>query len=133
MLDDVVYNYFELVDGKISFNISGLNAGIHKIVVKYVGDDKYSNATSDIVLVNITKTSDYDMKVYYDSRAVVNDSVVDSGATNQVIVSIELPKDASGNVSLYINDEFINSINATKNLIFTLGDYATGMYNQPLN
>ena len=129
LIDGKVYNYFELVDGKVNFNISDLNAGVHSIVVKYAGDDKYSNATSQEVLFNITRFSGYDMNVYYDSKLVVNGSMVDSGATTQLIISVELPKNAVGNVSLYIDGQFVNSINATKNLIFALGDYPTGIHN----
>ena len=100
--------------------------------VKYLGDTKYSNITSDIILFEVSKISDFNMDVYYDSKLVVNGSMVDSGATNQLIISVELPKNAVGNVSLFIDGHFVNSINATKNLIFALGDYPTGIHNVSL-
>ncbi|WP_296858057.1 S-layer family protein [uncultured Methanobrevibacter sp.] len=133
ILDGILYNYFELIDGKINFNISSLNAGIHNLSVKYLGDTKYSNITSDIILFEVSKISDFNMDVYYDSKPVVNGSMVDSSSTNQKNIGVELPKDATGNVILYINNQVVGNINTTKILVFTLDDYATGIYNVTVN
>jgi cytochrome b involved in lipid metabolism len=77
-----------VIDGAAKMDISDLEPGNHTVDVTYNGDDKY-NPASNSTTINIPKTHDYPMDITYDDGKVV----------------VELPEDATGDVSVKINDK----------------------------
>ena len=80
-------------DGKATLTVKGLVSGDYTVSAVYNGDDKYlssSNSTS----FKVSKISGYDIKV--------NVSEVNEG--ENATVTVILPKDATGNVTLVMNN-----------------------------
>ena len=83
----------EIKDGKATLTIKGLASGDYTVSAVYNGDAKYlssSNSTS----FKVSKISGYDIKV--------NVSEVNEG--ENATVTVILPKDATGNVTLVMNN-----------------------------
>ena len=83
----------EIKDGKATLTVKGLVSGDYTVSAVYNGDDKYltsSNSTS----FKVSKISGYDIKV--------NVSEVNEG--ENATVTVILPKDATGNVTLVMNN-----------------------------
>ena len=83
----------EIKDGKATLTVKDLVSGDYTVSAVYNGDDKYltsSNSTS----FKVSKISGYDIKV--------NVSEVNEG--ENATVTVILPKDATGNVTLVMNN-----------------------------
>ena len=83
----------EIKDGKATLTVKGLASGDYTVSAVYNGDAKYlssSNSTS----FKVSKISGYDIKV--------NVSEVNEG--ENATVTVILPKDATGNVTLVMNN-----------------------------
>lgn len=86
-VDDKVYTQ-DVVNGKVSFEIKGLNVGLHKAVAVYSGDEKYpKNEVSD----------EFEISGYEICLEFVGDEM------EQKVVStyLTLPFDATGSLVLY--------------------------------
>ena len=81
-----------VVNGKISFNLSKISAGSYDYVVSYPGDNNYANFVKEGNVVIKAKVND----------VVIPQSV--NPAFNKTI-QISLPKDATGTVTLSINNQ----------------------------
>ena len=133
ILDDVSYNYFRLNEGRVEFNITNLKAGTHNISVKYDGDTKYSNVTSDIVKFNVSMVDTYEMNLFFDSDKVTEGAVIESVDGSSRIIRVELPKDATGNVLLFVDNNLVDTVNCNSTLIFTLKGNYNGIHNLTVN
>ena len=85
--------YFSLTSDKGSFSISGLKEGIYNISGIYAGNKYIDETVSNTVTINVSKVDDFNFTV---NNTVINTS--DSLVMN-------LPADASGNVSVTIGNE----------------------------
>ena len=79
-----------LVGSKATVLVSGLTYGTHPITVKYLGDDKYNPSDNSDYNVYVNKISDYEFYV------VASDTVVGGNS----IVTVYLPGDADGNITI---------------------------------
>ena len=98
----------------LDFTLNNITSGVHFYEIKFLGDEKYTAFTKS-GLFNVT----YNMNVGVDYAKY--------GFENKI--SVELPKDATGEVTLSINNENITAqlINGKAN--FTLPDLDVGEYN----
>ena len=105
-------------DGKANLIVSDLPVGKYDIVVKYSGDANYG-ASTNITSFNVGKIAKYDVDV--------NISKVQSGENATVTVS--LPKDATGNVTVIVANKKYNAtvVNGTAKVITDVLD--NGTYN----
>ena len=91
IVDDEIY-FATVVGGVAVITVSGLTEGFYVADVAYLGDDKYaySSTVADIV---VNKVHDVPISVKADSVNVGDNA----------IVYVELPKDATGSVSVSVN------------------------------
>ena len=107
-----------MTSGVGSLVLSDLVPGSYDVVVKYLGDDLYaakSNGTSFVV------------KAKEDSVGLVNVSVdVVENSTN-VTVTVELPENATGNVTVIVDGKVYNITNVTKSpVVINITDVVPG-------
>ena len=104
-------------NGKAVKTISGLKADDYTVIVKYAGDNNYNEATADAEF-SVSKISDYNMDI----------SVPEIKEGVNSTISIDLPKDATGTVTVEIDGKkyTANVIDGTANVIvsgLSAGDY----------
>ena len=104
-------------NGKAVKTISGLKADDYTVTVKYAGDNNYNEATADAEF-SVSKISDYNMDI----------SVPEIKEGVNSTISVDLPKDATGTVTVEIDGKkyTANVINGTANVIvsgLSAGDY----------
>ena len=86
--------YVGPADGSVVIPVSGLTAGDYDVVAEYYGDNNHkANSTSDSFTVG--KNSTYN----FDATPTVKNQTL--------IIDIDLPDDATGNITVTINDENI--------------------------
>jgi len=98
-------NYSSPIEnGVAKIVIKQLNVGNYTVIANYSGDRNFTNAsTTQINKVNVHKFACYDMNVTApDTKVGVNTTIV-----------VNVPEDATGNVSIYVNGSFAG--NATIN------------------
>ncbi|WP_458453129.1 hypothetical protein [Methanobrevibacter sp.] len=114
------FTTFKINNTYLSFEIPGLEGGMHNITVHYSGDEHYNfDERSVLIMVNPIPS---DVAVYsdggdYKSPVMVNVTV--------------LPYDATGNVILTIENEYGLTINITNITVFTdiLNNLSSGKHN----
>ena len=104
-------------NGKAVKTISGLKADDYTVTVKYTGDNNYNEATADAEF-SVSKISDYNMDI----------SVPEIKEGVNSTISVDLPKDATGTVTVEIDGKkyTANVIDGTANVIvsgLSAGDY----------
>ena len=104
-------------DGKASAIFKGLASGNYTVKVEYSGDDNY-NANQSTANFMVSKISDYNMDI----------SVPEIKEGVNSTISVDLPKDATGTVTVEIDSKkyTANVINGTANVIvsgLSAGDY----------
>ena len=104
-------------NGKAVKTISGLKADDYTVTVKYAGDNNYNEATADAEF-SVSKISDYNMDI----------SVPEIKEGVNSTISVDLPKDAIGTVTVEIDGKkyTANVIDGTANVIvsgLSAGDY----------
>ena len=104
-------------NGKAVKTISGLKADDYTVTVKYAGDNNYNEATADAEF-SVSKISDYNMDI----------SVPEIKEGVNSTISVDLPKDATGTVTVEIDGKkyTANVIDGTANVIvsgLSVGDY----------
>ena len=104
-------------NGKAVKTISGLKADDYTVTVKYAGDNNYNEATADAEF-SVSKISDYNMDI----------SVPEIKEGVNSTISVDLPKDATGTVTVEIDGKkyTANVIDGTANVIvsgLSAGDY----------
>ena len=115
---------FKIIDSNnVIFNFTNLKAGEYNLVLNYFGDDKYL-AKEITGKISVSK---------YESFINLNLSAIN--VDEDLILTITAPSDATGNVSLYINNklETLTLTDAKANYTIkniTRGDYRiTAIYN----
>ena len=96
IVDDEVVDSQELVNGSAILEIPELEAGHHNISIVYPGDDKYAS---------INQTSDVPVKVDGDFNVTVPGFYENVTAE----IPVDLPEDATGNVSVIVDGEVVDS------------------------
>ena len=104
-------------NGKAVKTISGLKADDYTVIVKYTGDNNYNEATADAEF-SVSKVSDYNMDI----------SVPEIKEGVNSTISVDLPKDATGTVTVEIDNKkyTANVIDGTANVIvsgLSAGDF----------
>ena len=104
-------------NGKAVKTISSLKADDYTVTVKYAGDNNYNEATADAEF-SVSKISDYNMDI----------SVPEIKEGVNSTISVDLPKDATGTVTVEIDGKkyTANVIDGTANVIvsgLSAGDY----------
>ena len=104
-------------NGVASVTVSDLKAGDYTVTVKYAGDNNYNEATADAEF-SVSKISDYNMDI----------SVPEIKEGVNSTISVDLPKDATGTVTVEIDGKkyTANVIDGTANVIvsgLSAGDY----------
>ena len=104
-------------NGKAVKTISGLKADDYTVTVKYAGDNNYNEATGSAEF-SVSKISDYNMDI----------SVPEIKEGVNSTISVDLPKDATGTVTVEIDGKkyTANVIDGTANVIvsgLSVGDY----------
>ena len=115
-VDGKEYNV-AIENGKAVKTISGLKADDYTVTVKYAGDNNYNEATADAEF-SVSKISDYNMDI----------SVPEIKEGVNSTISVDLPKDATGTVTVEIDGKkyTANVIDGTANVIvsgLSAGDY----------
>ncbi|WP_404806982.1 Ig-like domain repeat protein, partial [Methanobrevibacter smithii] len=103
-------------DGKASLIVSDLTAGKYDVVVKYSGDINYGTS-KNITSFNVGKIAKYDVDV--------DVSKVQSG--ENATITVILPKDATGNVTIIVANKKYNAtvVNGTAKIITDVLDDGT--------
>ena len=104
-------------NGVASVTVSDLKAGDYTVTVKYTGDNNYNEATGSAEF-SVSKISDYNMDI----------SVPEIKEGVNSTISVDLPKDATGTVTVEIDGKkyTANVIDGTANVIvsgLSAGDY----------
>ena len=104
-------------NGVASVTVSDLKAGDYTVTVKYSGDNNYNEANADAEF-SVSKISDYNMDI----------SVPEIKEGVNSTISVDLPKDATGTVTVEIDGKkyTANVIDGTANVIvsgLSAGDY----------
>ena len=89
---------YQITDNGIIANINKLNAGNHTVHVTFEGDDEYC-AIDDILSFNVFKIKDY-----------IANLRIDNANIEKTKIEIELPQNATGNITFTIDDIQSNSI-----------------------
>ena len=92
MANDGSY-YFTLTDDKGSFSINGLREGIYNVTATYNGNEYVDETVSNTVVINVSKVDDF------------NFTLDDTDINTSGSLVMNLPSDASGNVSVTIGNE----------------------------
>lgn len=106
-------------NGKAIFAINNLPAGNHTISFEYNGDNNYNGFTS-----NAKITVNGKIVPSVDNITIPTD--IKSGESN---ISVDLPSDATGNVSVFVDGKEISNsvvVNGTANI--TLGNLTAGLH-----
>ena len=80
----------QLVNGTVDFDIPGLNPGEHNLTIAYLGDNNYQNSTTSI-LVKVSNKLSY-----------THVSVKDIFRGENVTITVTVPDDATGNVTIEV-------------------------------
>ena len=90
-VDNGTVVYRPIIEGIVVYNISSPNVGNHSVNVAYEGDSKYLNSSS----LEIFEVSLYDSDMLVDYRDNIE-------STESLNITVSLPKDATGDVTLNI-------------------------------
>ena len=80
----------QLKNGTVDFNIPGLEPGLHNLTIAYLGDNNYQNSTTSI-LVKVSNKLSY-----------THVSVEDIFRGENVTITVTVPDDATGNVTIEV-------------------------------
>ena len=113
---DAIYSV-AVVDGKGSLTVSGLAAGSYDVVAKFNGNDKYlasqANATFAVSKLVIS-SMDVDVK--------------DIKVGDDAVISVALPEDATGNVTVNVNGKNYTAVVKYGVASVTVPNLANGTY-----
>ena len=126
LLDDIQGNLtisvsnqsqFKVVNSNtLIFNFTNLIAGNYDIVLSYSGDEKYlSKQLIENVLVSKHESF---------TNLALGEIIVDE----DLVLTITTPSDATGNISLYINDKFYNLMLNDSMVNYTIKNISRGDY-----
>ena len=107
-----------IVDGKASVDVIGLNPGSYNATVTYSGDSKYDSITKTIE-VNVPKV----VTELNNSTLIIDSQNISSG------VSINLPEDATGTLTVTVDGKNYTETLTNGKAIVNIPDLANGDYN----
>ena len=113
-------NFSADASANVEINITGLVAGDNNIVVTYLGDDKYVNKSSEGIL-----TAE---KVELDMTNETLNVETPEGTVNPEF-SIALPNDATGNLTVIVNNKTYTQELVNGSAKITVDDLTPGDYN----
>ena len=108
----------ELINGKATVDVSGLYPGIYNATVIYSGDGKYDSATK-IVNVNVPKVA----------AELDNDTLAVDGQNGSSSISINLPEDATGTLSVTVDGKTYTENLVNGKATVNIPELADGEYN----
>ena len=108
--------YLPVIDGAVSWTVSNLSAGNYTVEASYSGDNKYSSNTSSVVFTVFK----------YESQTSINAS--DIWNDEDEIIKVTVPYDATGNVSVIINNETYTAPVENGTAVFTFSNLDVGNY-----
>ena len=82
--------------GKVTFNVPDLGNGTYNVVANYMGDEKYE-ANNNVTSFNVTKVD------------IVPDVTSTFIVENQTNITVHVPKDVTGNITLFVGGNTIIS------------------------
>lgn len=106
-----------LTGGKTTIDVTGFSVGNYTVVAIYSGDDKYNSANSNTAKLNIAK---YDMEL----DVSIKDGVYGDNAT----VTVSVTDDATGNITIKINNKSIIKGIVNGKVVFNISKLAAGSY-----
>ena len=107
-----------VVNGKATVLVPNLKEGTYTVVVKYSGDNNYNDAVADTNFT-VSKVSDYEMNITIpEIKEKVNSTI-----------SIDLPKDATGTITVEIDGKKHNANVTNGTAKVNIPGLATGEYN----
>ena len=98
--------YGDIKDGKAVVEVDGLKAGNYTATVTYLGDDKYGTASTSVPVV--VKAVEPVPEPVVPSMNVTMPE--DSKVGDTPVVSVELPEDATGNVSVLVDGREVANV-----------------------
>ena len=115
-VDNVKYAVYTIGD---DIKVSGLNAGVHTISVQYNGDNNHNPSNIADYSVNVSKND------ISNSIAVQSTS---ASYGNNITVSVSLPEDAKGNVTVTVNgNKYVANVkNGAVDVV--ISDLSAGVY-----
>ena len=115
LIVDGDYVQYQITDNGIIANINDLNVGNHTVQVIFEGDDEYC-PVNDELLFNVFKIKDY-----------IANLRIDDANIEKTKIEIELPNDATGNITFTIDDTQSNTISISDVII--LENLTSGKHN----
>ncbi|WP_427832368.1 Ig-like domain repeat protein [Methanobrevibacter intestini] len=112
-----------IVDGKAVKTIADLKANNYTVTVKYDGDNNY-NPNQNTTKFTVSKISDYNMNITVPGDVKVGEDAV---------IIVNVPKDASGNVTVSVGKEVYNAVISNGSAKVVVSDLAAGVYNVSAN
>lgn len=106
----------EITSSSLDFTFTNLKAGNYQVNVVYCGDDKYlsQNISSDVCVSKYASSTDLNL-----SRIIVGEDL---------IVTVNVDSDATGNITLYINDQMQTLFLVNALASYTIKNIARGDY-----
>ncbi|SDA67257.1 Ig-like domain (group 3) [Methanobrevibacter millerae] len=104
----------EVINGTAVINVDGLDPGEHEMTITYSGDDHYGEKTQTGT-VNVPKVP-----------APISVSVDDIGVGQAAVVTVTLPDDATGNVTIEINAKKYTAEIVDGKAVFNVDGLAVG-------
>ena len=112
--------YLETINGITSLDINGLSYGTYNITARYLGSDLYASKTVDAIL-NVNKINDYELLV-----------INSPGLDGKSCLTVFLPNDATGEVSVIINNQTFTGIVNGKSTTVDITNMVDGLNNYTL-
>ena len=109
-------------DGKATITVSGLTENATALI-SYLGDDKYNNFTDSVNIVVNPKEKE---------NATITIDVPPVTEGQNTTVNVELPKDATGNVTAVVDGKTYTAPVKDGKATITIPDLAAGNYNVPV-
>ena len=133
-LDDAEYKYLDItsINHKIIIQDSNINVGNHNLSVSYMGDRIYNSVKSDIYRFSIDKNNTYSFDAKVNENNIVNGGSVTRNDEDTFLFEVDLPDDATGNVSVIIkksNSVVVNKIINLPNNMISIPINNFGEYN----
>ena len=113
--DNIPYSG-KLVNGTVDIIVPNIEPGEHNLTVRYSGDNNYKNATS------------YAFFKVYNKLSFVNVSAYDIFRDENITITMTVPADATGNISVKIGNKSYNIPIKEGKANLTLSNLTPGMY-----
>nr|WP_292740667.1 Ig-like domain repeat protein [Methanobrevibacter sp.] len=115
-VDGVGY-YVNITDGKGSIEVPITKEGAYNVTARYVGDDKYTNASANSTF-KASKVTD----------TPINVTVENATVGDKAVITVDVPKDATGNVTITIDGKNYTVPVANGTATLVVDDLKAGNY-----